>query len=275
MIVAAVAFLVIASSGHANGRYPGTHWAQLPAAERAEWSPTGLRDVATCLRFMDTSALMIVWHGAIVFQSGDVRRKFMVHSMRKSLLNPLIGLAVQDGKIRLGDTLAHLGIDDHPDPLTPEEKLATVRDLLQSRSGIYHPAALETPDMTVGRPSRGIHPPGSFWLYNNWDFNVLGTIYEHQSGEKIFDSFYTRIASKIGMEDFQVTDGDYQFGPESIFPGYPMRMSTRDLARFGLFYLHKGRWGSERVIPADWMGQAPPHIRTRARQVATVTSFGS
>jgi hypothetical protein len=30
--------------------------------------------------------------------------------------------------------------------------------------------------MAAQRPPRHSHPPGTFWYYNNWDFNTLGTI---------------------------------------------------------------------------------------------------
>jgi hypothetical protein len=33
--------------------------------------------------------------------------------------------------------------------------------------------------MAARRPPRFSHKPGTFWYYNNWDFNSLGAIYEH------------------------------------------------------------------------------------------------
>ena len=36
--------------------------------------------------------------------------------------------------------------------------------------------------MTASKPERGSHAPGTFWHYNNWDFNALGTIYRRQTG---------------------------------------------------------------------------------------------
>ena len=70
-------------------------------------------------------------------------------------MNSLIGIAVADGKINLNDTLQKLGIDDKKPSLTDVEKQATVRDLLEARSGVYHAAAYETKGMAEQRPSRG------------------------------------------------------------------------------------------------------------------------
>ena len=128
-----------------------------------------------------------------------------------------------------------------------------MHDLLAARSGIYHPALYETPAMAAARPMRGSHPPGSFWHYNNWDFNALGTIYERATAEGIFDAFERLIAAPIGMQDYQPTDGTYIHGGDSIHAAYPIRMSACDLARFALLYLRNGRWNGWQVVPADWV----------------------
>ena len=75
-------------------------------------------------------------------------------------------------------------------------------DLLEARSGVYHPALYETPAMAKQRPARGSHEPGTFWYYNNWDFNALGTIYEHATGSGIYDALDRLIARPIGMQDY-------------------------------------------------------------------------
>ena len=87
--------------------------------------------------------------------------------------------------------------------------------------------------MAKQRPARGSHEPGTFWYYNNWDFNALGTIYEHATGTGIYDALDRLIAKPIGMQDYRPEDGVYFPGAASIHRAYPLRMSARDLARFG------------------------------------------
>jgi CubicO group peptidase (beta-lactamase class C family) len=186
-----------------------------------------------------------------------VARKYRVHSIRKPFLSALIGIYAGRGKINLDATLAELGIDDIPPSLTPEEKKATVRDLLKSRSGVYHEAAAETEGMAAGRPARGSHPRDTFYYYNNWDFNALGTIFEKVTGAKIFAAFKKEIADRIGMEDFSLDDCDYSYEKDkSQHPAYNFRMSARDMARFGLLYERKGNWNGRQIIPADWVEQS-------------------
>lgn len=128
-----------------------------------------------------------------------------------------------------------------------------MRDLLEARSGVYHGANYETPEMAAQRPPRGSHAPGSFWYYNNWDFNTLGTIYEHAAGGSMFNAFARQIAGPIGMRDFDPARCRYSYGPASIYRAYLFFASARDLARFGLLYLHDGRWRGQQIIPAAWV----------------------
>ena len=32
------------------------------------------------------------------------------------------------------------------------------------------------------KPARHAHGPGTWWCYNNWDFNALGTLFERLTG---------------------------------------------------------------------------------------------
>ena len=96
---------------------------------------------------------------------------------------------MDEGNIDLSKTMLELGINDYPDQLTPTEKTATVRMLLQSRSGIYIEAACETQEAKDTRPPRGSHLPGTFFYYNNWSFNAAGTVFQQETGVTIHEEF--------------------------------------------------------------------------------------
>jgi CubicO group peptidase (beta-lactamase class C family) len=246
------------SSSSNSSAFPGAEWKQLKSPGEAGWSSGDLKHIGSYAEEIGSTSVMIVQHGVVVMARGDVTRRSNLHSCRKSLLSSLIGIAVADGKINLDDTLAKLGIDDKPPALTETEKQATVRDLLEARSGVYHPTVYETKGMAETRPPRGSHAPGTFWYYNNWDFNALGYIYEQATGSKIFDAFDREIGRPIGMEDFRPSDGHYIAGDDTRFPAYVFEMSARDFARFGLLYLHGGKWNDTQVVPPDWV-QASTH----------------
>lgn len=264
-IVLVTLLLLLPTGGHAEEHFPGTTWEHLPA-DSGGWSAATLAKAEAWSKLIGSTAVMIVQHGLVVAEWGDTAERTELHSVRKSLLSALIGIAVAQGKISLNSTLAELGIDDNAPSLTKIEQQATVRMLLQARSGIYHAALYETLDMAENRPVRGSHAPGSSWYYNNWDFNVLGTIYEHATGAGIYDALDARIGRPIGMQDYRPKDGTYFTGAASIHRAYPLRMSARDLARFALLYLHDGIWAGKQVVPAQWVKDSTrPWSQTRGR----------
>lgn len=237
--------------------------------EQAGYSSERLKELETFLETSGSDSLLLVHEGKVFFEWGDIRKKILVHSMRKALLNSLYGIYQHRGAIDLQKTMAELDIDDIPPSLSEKEKSAKLVDVLKSRSGVYHPAAAESEYMAKNRPSRGSHAPDEFYYYNNWDFNVAGYIFEQRSGKRIYDAFYKDIAKPLGMLDYhnkivdwsgeaaptdKDADGFYRLEPElSKFPAYHFRMSAHDLALYGQLFMNHGRWGKKQIIPTQWI----------------------
>jgi CubicO group peptidase (beta-lactamase class C family) len=204
---------------------------------------------------------MIIDGGIVVDEWGETATKYNVHSVRKSLLSAMIGIYEAEGVLDLNDTLEELGIDDRLG-LTREERQATLYHLLGSRSGVFHPSNLVGEEHSYRWPERGSHEPGTYWYYSNWDFNATGAIFEQETGRGIFEAFAELIAGPVGMQDYGPGDGLYeprsgwkgaQGRSVSDHPAYVFRMTARDMARFGLLYLRKGRWNDRQVVPREWI----------------------
>lgn len=240
-------------NGAHRARYPGQHWTTATPPDALGWSGVQLSGVLAFVRTLHTSALLAIAGGQVLLSYGETDRVIRLASIRKSLLSALVGIHVDAGHIALDATLARLGINDTEPGLTREEQQATVRDLLTSRSGVYHPANFQPEAHRPGWPARGSQAPGTFWIYNNWDFNAVGTIFEQCTGSRIFEEFNRRIAQLIGMQDFRVADQRYREGPDSVHPAYMFYLSARDLARYGLLYLRRGAWQDQRIVPEAWV----------------------
>ena len=221
---------------------------------------------------------------AVVVLSGDTRcyawgevdKPMPVASVRKSILSLLYGIAVERGLVKLDAQLSELSIDESRTPLTPLERRATVRDLLMAKSGVYIEAAGETPRMRARRPRRGAYAPGEFFYYNNWDFNVLGVIFERRTGMSIGRATDEWLARPTGMTRFRTDDVGYQRSRFSDHPQYVMRMSTNDLARLGLLVLRRGGVSGRQVVPARWIDESTSpltHMRHINRNLP-VDAFG-
>jgi microcystin degradation protein MlrC/CubicO group peptidase (beta-lactamase class C family) len=243
--------------------YPGAAWEQHASPEAAGWSSAGLEPVRAALSDLPTTGFMAVAGGRVFFEYGDLEAVSYLASVRKSVLSMLFGNYVANGTIRLDRTLAQLGIDDHHG-LTDAEKQATVRHLLSARSGVYHPAA-NSGDNLASAPPRGSQRPGAYYLYSNWDFNALGTIFEQETGRTIYDVLETDLARPIGMQDFyralQQKTGDLT---RSVHPAYHIHLSTRDMARLGYLMLREGNWDGHQVVPRDWVRESTSLVTPRA-----------
>jgi hypothetical protein len=242
-------------SPHLTPVFPGTTWEKLPTPEAGGYRSGALDSLTSYLKTIPTTGMMVSVHGRQLYAYGDIIEQSYLASARKSVLSMLFGNAVAQGKIKLGATLADLGIDDRP-PLLANEKQATVHDLLTTSSGIYHEAS--NPGDNLGdAPPRGSQKPGSYFLYSNWDFNVLGSIYERAVQRNIYDAVETELARPIGMEDWrrdlQVKSGD---STRSVHMAYHMVFSTRDMARLGYLMLRGGKWADRQVIPEGWVQES-------------------
>jgi Beta-lactamase class C and other penicillin binding proteins len=235
--------------------YPGPQWEVVDRPEVLGLSSAGLAKAKEYAGTINTAAVMVVVDGKVAYQWGDVDKKFNAHSIRKSFLSAIYGKYVQAGLIDLDATMADLGIDD-VEGLSEEELKATVRDCLKARSGVYHPALYESAGMKRLKPARHSEKAGTHWYYNNWDFNVLGTIFEQQTKQKIFETIESDIAKPIGMQDYTAADGSYVSGEESKHNAYPFRVTARDLARFGWLMLNHGKWLDKQVIDSAWVEES-------------------
>jgi hypothetical protein len=248
------------------GATKGQGWPEWPVPEDAGFSSEMLEGVRHQWNELDgepAGAFFVVFKGRVLLAEGRVRENLPCHEAGKAFLSSLFGPWVADGTVDLDTTLSELGIDDSPDQLTPDEQQATIRHLLQSRSGVYIEAACERPGMATSRPPRGSHPPGTFWHYNMWDVNALGTIFRQETETDLFRDFHRTIAHRIGMEDFRASACGYDHEDCSTHPCYSFRMSARDQARFGQLILQNGQWDGEDVIPGEWVREIMgTHSRT-------------
>lgn len=232
---------------------PAAKWDTV-APESVGYSSARLNALAAWLKTENTTAMLVAVHGKIVFQYGDLSHVSVVASVRKSILSMLYGNYAFSGKIDLQKTVKQIGLDDKQ-PFLPIEERATLEQILAGRSDIF--IVPEKPDPSSAdnyQPRRGSSLPGTFFTYNEWDFNAAGTAFEKLTGRNLYDALETDLARPIGMEDFdrarQVKVDNLPF---SVHQGYPMFLSTRDMARLGQLMLRQGDWNGKQVISGDWV----------------------
>lgn len=233
--------------------FPDNSWEYVKDPSAQGWDTAKLSKLKQfIIDSANTTGMMVIQHGKVIFSYGDLKELSYIASCRKSVLSIIYGPFIENGKINLNSTLEQLNIDDI-NGLLPIEKKATIRNLLTSRSGVYHEPSYSGDEYAIA-PKRGSVKPGSFFLYNNWDFNLAGYVFEKLSGVGIYDAVDSMLARPLNMEDwdkkYQHKDADTV---KSIYPAYPMWFSTRDMARIGYLMLRNGQWKGKQITPINWV----------------------
>lgn len=220
------------------------------------YNPQLNRKLITEIENSEQDSLVVLKDQQLLSSIGETDHISNVASVRKSLISALFGIAESKGLINLNSTLKDLNIDDKKNPLTSQEKQATVEDLLKSRSGIYINSIGESKSMQENRPQRGSHLPNTFYYYNNWDFNTLGVIFKQETKMTIGEAFYKWIAKPTHMKMFNPENVVYQSSEDTSIPMYRFYMCAEDLARFGSLYVNEGKWNEKQIIPKKWIDQS-------------------
>jgi len=244
---------------------PGAHWEAVGPTDPLALPTEARAAVDAALDALPTTSFIAARGGKTLYSYGDVALPSYLASTRKSILSMLFGKPVADGTVDLDLTIEDLGInEDHP--LLPLEKTARLRDLLISSSGVYHKPGSPGSN-TKNIPERGSKTPGSYFHYNNWDFNVLGAAFEQLTGRSVFKAFEEEFAGPLQLEDFDPAR-QRMLGYESAsrYLAYHFFLSARDMARLGVLMLRNGVWQGKHIIPAPWIREST-RIRVTAEQM--------
>jgi CubicO group peptidase (beta-lactamase class C family) len=222
---------------------PGTEWAHA-TPESEGFSAARLDALRAFLKSHQTDAMMVISRGHVVFEYGDTKLVSKVASVRKSILDLLFAVEAQHG-FKLDDamnkTVVELGLEEKRAPFIEPEQHATLEQLMMARSGIYILSG--NGDQAKIAPQRGSFYPGAHWFYNNWDFDAAGYAFEKLTGKDIFDALRDDLAIPLRFQDFDRSRQKKNYEPDSTHFEYATYISTRDMARLGLFALNKGGWG--------------------------------
>lgn len=231
---------------------PGAAWEKI-CPEDTGYSSARFDALTAWLKTGFTTSMVVVVHGKILYQYGDVTRVSKIASVRKSILSMLYGNYVFSGKVDLEKSVKDLGLEDKQ-PFLPIEERAKLLHLLAGRSGIYIiPDKPDPHSVDSYQLRRGSVLAGTHYAYNEWDFNAAGTAFEKLTGKNIYDALESDLARPIGMQDFDRARQAKINNPFSVNPEYAMYLSTRDMARLGQLMLRHGRWNGKQLIPDDWV----------------------
>jgi CubicO group peptidase (beta-lactamase class C family) len=253
---------------------------RIPAGARASPLPRGVeadlvvsgeeKGIDEFLRETDTLAFVVVHEDRVVLEryfDGATRQSLQTSfSAAKAFVSTLVGIAIDAGLIgsvddRVTDYVPELASRD------PRFRQITLRHLLAMSSGIryreggfpslgddtYTYYGVNLRDVALNR-TRIEGPPGQ-WEYNNYNPLLLGLVLERATGTSISDFMATRLWRPLGAEAAATWNLDSErSGFEKLESGLNAR--PVDYARFGLLFLHNGKWNRRRIVSEQWVRAA-------------------
>jgi CubicO group peptidase (beta-lactamase class C family) len=239
--------------------YPGAEWS-FAEPTKYGYKKNTAEVLDACLENNPVTGVIIIVGGESIYSYGETDELSYLASARKSIMSMMYGKYVANGTIDLGKTIGQLidagVINDDVGGLSEVEKQATIKDCIAARSGCYHQGSNSGDDYAIA-PERDSQTPGHYFLYNNWDFNVSGSIFEGLTGRNVYDVLEKDIALPIGMQDWdrskQIKGGSSSI---SIYPACHFYLSARDMARLGYLMLRNGKWNNTQLLPAAWCNES-------------------
>ncbi|HMD88893.1 MAG TPA: serine hydrolase [Anaerolineaceae bacterium] len=206
---------------------------------------------------LNIHSILILRHGHVVLELyyppfGPLD-KHMLFSVTKSVTSALIGIAIQEGKIKSIDQKV---LDFFPDRqianMDDLKKAITLRDLLNMTSGFTAAdqdmwASANWVQFTLDSPMDAT--PGTSFDYNSGNTMLLSAILQKVTGETALAYAKEHLFGPLGINDFY-----WAADPTGVTEGpLGLMLTTREMASFGYLYLQGGKWNGQQVVPAEWV----------------------
>jgi CubicO group peptidase (beta-lactamase class C family) len=220
--------------------------------------------------YKDIHSLLVIKNDNIVFEryySGHTQDELtQIFSATKSVTSALIGIAIQRGKIKSLDEklLSFFPEYSNVENLDAWKKEITLKDVLTMSAGFEwdeYKFPLDSPDNPVSILAKS--PDWIQYMLDRKMANEPGTVFNYTTGNAILLSGILKNTTGMTAEQFAkenlfnylgITDYRWQTGPNDITnTGWGLFLKPRDMAKFGLLYLHNGVWDGRQIISKGWV----------------------
>jgi CubicO group peptidase (beta-lactamase class C family) len=182
-----------------------------------------------------------------------------MQSVTKSVLSILIGIAIDEGYLRLDEKLSEIFpdvFDENTDPLARD---ITVRDVLTKTEGFAEAnpgdfkvsdAAPEKERMWRSMLNRKVkYPRGTHFRYDGIGSDLLSVVLSKAIKQDAGDFAKRKLFDPLGIANYTwYADSEgYLHGERGL------HLTARDMAKIGILYLQHGRWGEKQIVSADYV----------------------
>lgn len=201
----------------------------------------------------------------------------VLHDMRsvsKSIVSACIGIAISQGKIKSVNQPIFDFFEDYNQFNNDGREDLTIRNLLTMTSGLKWNEDVpydnpENSEIQMINSEDGIgfvlsraivSQPGSAWRYNGGTTELLAEIIQRVSGKNVHEFAKEFLFKPIGIKN-----SEWTISPSTNSPAAAsgLRLTSRDMLKFGILYHNGGKWGDEQILSNEWVSESLTSTITR------------
>ena len=213
-------------------------------------------------------SVLVIRNGYIVteayFHPYTTETKIHVQSVTKSVIDILVGKAIEDGYIKSENEKL---LDFYPDSSfqneSDEKNSIELEHLLSMSSGLdcqNFPWIALTMEQSqdwvqfmLDLPV--VNTPGTTFGYCNGNAHLLSAIVQRSVGMSTREYANRELFEPLGIAP--VTEADWWSDPQQITNGgFGLHLTPLDMAKLGMLYLHGGEWDGAQIIPSKWVAKS-------------------
>jgi CubicO group peptidase (beta-lactamase class C family) len=211
------------------------------------WNQSAVQPLLDYLELKHTKSFIILVNGRIVmenyFNGHSSTTPWYWASAGKTLTSTVTGIAQQEGLLNINNKVSdYIGTGWTSAPLA-KENLITCKNLLSMNSGLNDALGDDVSPANL----QYVADAGTRWAYHNV-YVKLQDVVASASGQTWTNYFNTKLRDKLGM-----TGGAWVNSGDGLSVYWS---TTRNMARFGLMALNKGKWNGAQIINETYFNQA-------------------
>ncbi len=201
--------------------------------------------------------VMVIRKGYLVYKGDSIYKKHNIYSSSKSFTSTILGL-LKDKGIVSEETFAK-EIDPELAAYYPEVQLkhfASMTSGYSAKGDSRWDEPSKDWSWTPFKQDSALFAPGTAFAYWDEAQMMFGRLLSIKSGRTLKSVFDEGIGNKIGIGKYEWW-GDEEYNGIFLNNGCTgVTINAEQLARFGHFYLNKGRWNGEQLLSEAWVTAA-------------------
>ncbi len=212
-------------------------------------------------------SLLLIRNGYVVldayFYPFDAGLMHDLASVTKSFTTTLVGIAIDQGKLSLDDTMLSFFPDRSIANVDARKESITIRDLASMRNGLQSGCMVgDEATLNAMRANEdwlqaaldreAVQDPGNNFCYDSPGMHILSGILQAVSGET-----EAEFARQYLFEPLNIQEYYWQPDPQGVSHGWgDLFLKPVDAARLGYLWLNGGVWDGKQIVSAEWVKAA-------------------